>query len=172
MSPIARLLHMVGILTAAPLGAVAAQAPSPEAMLSRAVAVLDSAETERGAEMLRQLVAMLPPSASGSLRLTVAIRLAEASWALGQHDSAITYFGQALRQQPFLALDPAQVNPEVVAAFREARRRTPLVGLRVPADTIMGPTERWRLRVAVGQPGTVRLYLSQGSKDSLLVTSG
>jgi hypothetical protein len=154
---------------------VEAQRP-PEQLLASALAVLDSSETERGIELLRQLLATLPASASRDVRLTALIRAAEVSAALGLTDSARGYFRAAVRLEPFVILSVENVNPDVVALFTATKRLTAVVGVRIPADTAIKPDSGGlRLRVSVGLPGDVRIRVTSTEvtrPDSLTIGVG
>jgi len=149
-----------------------AQAQAPDVTLARAVAALDATETERGVELLRQLVATLSPATPSTLRRDAQLRLAVAGWSLGLFDSASVHFQAAITADPFTNLDPEQFNPDLLAAFRAAKRTTPALGLRAPPDTALEPrTERWPVFVAVTQRGEVRFRLAgpgPGGRDTLI----
>jgi len=134
-----------------------------------ALAALDSAQTERGVELLRSLLGAQPPLTTG--RTIALARLAEATWSLGEKDSARAHLRQLVQTDPFY-LPPADAfNPELRAAYWAVRRETPAVAIRAPRDTVLDPTSIVRrlsqpsaglalpLEVAVGQPGVVRIFL-------------
>src|SRR6266571_258567 len=154
-----------------------AQGQSPDVMLARAVAALEATETERGVELLRQLVATLPPTAPGALRRDAQLRLAVACGSLGLFDSATVHFQAAIGADPFTTLDPEQFNPDLLAVFRAAKRATLALGVRAPPDTALAPRiERWPVSVAVTRPGTVRFRLARpgpaaGSRDTVIATA-
>ncbi|HYT03716.1 MAG TPA: hypothetical protein VEM13_02390 [Gemmatimonadales bacterium] len=154
-----------------------AQGQSPDVMLARAVAALEATETERGVELLRQLVATLPPTAPGALRRDAQLRLAVACGSLGLFDSATVHFQAAIGADPFATLDPEQFNPDLLAVFRAAKRATLALGVRAPPDTALAPRiERWPVSVAVTRPGTVRFRLARpgpaaGSRDTVIATA-
>lgn len=131
-----------------------------EPLLARAVAMLDATQPERAAELLRRLLAGLPATAPLTIRREAHLGLATASWSLGLLDSAAVHFQAAVSVDAFLQLDPETFNPDLVAAFRTARRAMVAVGVRAPRDTLLDPhTGRWRVAVAVTQPGQVRLHV-------------
>jgi len=137
-----------------------AQAPILEARLARALAALDSTETERGIELLRELVRSLPPDAPQALRVRAHLHLGAASWSLGLGDSAAAHFSETVRASPFAQPNPEIFNPDVLAAFRAARRGTLTVGLRVATDTVIKPdVDSYLVAVAVGRPGDVNVLL-------------
>ena len=147
-----------GIGGVLPLGAQSKH----EQLLARAVAALDATEPERAVELLRQLLVGLPPMASPALRREAHLRLATASWSLGLLDSAAVHLQAVVREDAFVQLDPDVYNPELVTAFRAARRAMVAVSVRLPPDTLLDPrTERWQVAVAVSQPGQVRLRLER-----------
>ena len=96
-----------------------------------ALAALDSAQTERGVELLRSLLGAQPPLTTG--RTIALARLAEATWSLGEKDSARAHLRQLVQTDPFY-LPPADAfNPELRAAYWAVRRETPAVaGLALP----------------------------------------
>ncbi|HLB37193.1 MAG TPA: hypothetical protein VJL31_11530 [Gemmatimonadales bacterium] len=149
--------------------------------LDGALAALDSAQTERGVELLRSLLGIQPPLTAG--RTLALARLAEAAWSLGERDSARAYLRQLVQTDPFYLLHPDTFNPEFRAAYWAVRRETPAVAIRAPADTVLNPADIVRrlsrptaglalpLEVAVGQPGVVRIFLRVSDPrpyDSLL----
>jgi hypothetical protein len=135
--------------------------------VNRALAALDSAQTERGADSLRALLGQWPSDASTDARLRASIHLGAAMLSLGLRDSALARFGEVVRLNPFFVSDPDVFNPEIIAAFREARRTTPSVGITVTADTVITPlTESYHVAVAVGQPGDVVVRLVRAGAAS------
>ena len=151
-----------------------AQAPAAGETLARAVAALETTETERAVELLRQLVATLPPPpALSTLRRDAQLQLGVASWSLGLFDSASVHFQRAITADPFGSFDPEMFNPDLVAFFRAARRAAFAIGVRTPADTALVPTtERWPVSVAVTRPGTVRFRLAgPGGHDTVVASS-
>jgi len=136
-----------------------------EVRLERALAVLDSTETERGAQLLRALLASLPPDAPQALRVRAQLHLGAANWALGLKDSAAVQFRDMVRANPFAVPDPELFNPEIVAAWRAVKRATPAVALLVASDTTIKPdAEPYLVAVGVGRPDevTVRLARTDG----------
>jgi hypothetical protein len=137
-----------------------AQAQTADVTLARAVAALEATETERGVELLRQLVTTPPSTTPAALRREAELRLAVAIWSLGLYDSATVHFGAAISADPFVTLEPEQFNPDLLAAFRAAKRVTLVLGVRAPPDTAMVPgTERWPVSVVVPRRGEVRFRL-------------
>ncbi|HYZ01700.1 MAG TPA: hypothetical protein VFA92_09410, partial [Candidatus Binatia bacterium] len=149
-----------------------AQAQSSDPTLARAVASLEVTETERGVELLRQLITTLPTTAPAALRRDAQVHLAIADWSLGLFDSASAHLRAAVTADPFVHLDGEEFNPDLVAALRAARRAVAALGVRAPPDTSLEPrTGGWPVAVAVTQPGTVRLRLTgpeSGGRDTLL----
>ncbi|HWP37421.1 MAG TPA: carboxypeptidase-like regulatory domain-containing protein [Gemmatimonadales bacterium] len=149
--------------------------------LDGVLALLDSAQTERGVELLRSLLAVQPPISAG--RTLALARMAEATWALGQQDSAVSQLRQLVRSDPFYLPAPDDFNPEIRAAYWTIRRETPAIAIRAPRDTVMDPAAVVRrlsaarvglalpLEIAVGRPGVVRIFLRLNDpqpRDSLL----
>jgi len=163
MSPFtARLLGAWGICASISAHCLLAQNRELESRITRAVATLDSARTERGADSLRALLARWPQDGSTELRVRAHIYLGAASVSLGLRDSAFTHFQEAVGLNTFAVPDPQVFNPDILAAFREARRATPIVHLRVAPDTVIRPlAEAYLVAVAVGRPGNVTLRVAR-----------
>lgn len=156
--PTARFLAAFAVALQISVGSLWAQGRELALRITRAVAALDSAQTERGVDSLRALLGEWPEGGSTELRVRAHIYLGSASLALGFRDSAFAHFGEAVRLNPFAVPDPDIFNPDVLAAFREARRSTPSLRLKVAADTVIRPlAEAYLVAVAVGQPGSVTL---------------
>lgn len=172
-----RRLRLSGIALVMILGRgveAAAQGVTTEQMLARAVASLDATDIELGFESLRQLLPILQAGSSKAARVNAYTRYAEASWALGYKDSLAAPFAAAVREDPFLELDPDRFNPDLQSAFRAAKRRVIVVGVAAPRDTTLAPNaDGWPVSIAVGQPGPVRLRLRRldtPGKDSVVAT--
>lgn len=147
---------------------LAAQQPAtPEAQLGRAVAALDSAQTERGIELLRRLLAAAPSDLPEAVRVRAHLHLGAASLSLGLVDSASAHLREMVRLNPFALPDPLVFNPDLQDAYRRARRSTPVVALKVAADTVLDPAGgRYLVAVAVGAPGQVALRLSRSGEGA------
>jgi hypothetical protein len=150
---------VLGLGLAAP-PSLAAQTPKPEETLARAAAALDATETERAVELLRQLVATLPPTAPVTLRRDAQLQLAIANWSLGLFDSASVHLQAAISADPFTRLDPEEFNPDLRALFRAAKSAMLVIGVRAAPDTVLPETDQWPVAVAVTWPGTVRVRLA------------
>lgn len=161
MSPAnARFLASYAVAVAITAQCLFAQDRELALRVNRAVAALDSAQTERGIDSLRALLGEWPQDGSIDLRVRATVHLGAASVSLGLRDSALVHFRDAIRVNPFGVLDRDIFNPEIVALFREARRTTPRVGIRVAGDTVIEPlAEPYLVAVAVGQPGDVSVHL-------------
>ncbi len=141
-----------------------------EQQLARALATLDSTETERGTQLLHEFLVALPPDAPTVLRVRAHLHLAVASLSLGLRDSAITQFREMVRANPFATPDPSLFNPDVLAAYREARRTTRALALRVAQDTVLRPdVDLYLVALALGQPDEVSVRLVR--MDSLGVAA-
>ncbi len=162
----ARFLGALGVCTAIFAQSLAAQSRDLVGRVAHAVAALESAQTERGIDSLRALLGEWPQDGSTELRVRANIYLGTASLSLGSGDSAFIHFQEAVRLNAFAVPDPDVFNPDVLAAFREARRSTPAVRLRVATDTMLRPlAEAYLVAVAVGRPGnvTVRMLRADGA---------
>jgi len=159
MSPMTgRSLAALGVAVSICTQCLFAQSRELSLRVARAVAILDSAQTERGVDSLRALLGEWPPDGSTELRVRAHIYLGAASLTLGSRDSALVHFQEAVRLNAFAVPDPDVFNPDILAAFREARRATPIVHLRVAPDTVIRPlAEAYLVAVAVGRPGSVTL---------------
>jgi hypothetical protein len=137
-----------------------------------AFARLDAAEVERGAEMLRDLLASHQPSLPAAVRARALARLAEATWSVGAKDSARAYLKEVVRVDPFYAPPADLFSPALQAAYVQVRRQTPAIGLRAPRDTVLTPLrDSFPIEIAVGRPGEVRLLLrltAPRPRDSVL----
>ena len=140
--------------------------------LDGALAALDGGQTERGALLLRERLSAETPLAV-TARATALARLAEAAWSLGLRDSARAYLRDLVQADPFLSVPPDLFNPDLDAVYVLVRRATPAIAIRGPRDTVLTPVrDSLPIRVAVGRPGLVRLFLRVARprpRDSLLV---
>ena len=161
-----RVLAALALGLGAGLLPLPARAQTADVTLARAVAALEATETERGVELLRQLVTTPPSTTSAALRREAELRMAVAGWSLGLYDSATVHFGAAISADPFVTLEPEQFNPDLLAAFRAAKRTTLVLGLRAPPDTALEPgRDRWPVSVAVPRRGEVRFRLAGPGPD-------
>ena len=139
--------------------------------LDSALTMLDEGETERGIALLRRFLDT-EPSSSPALRASALYRLAEATWSLGERDSARTHLRDGITADPMHAPPADLFNPEIRSAYLTVRRTMEFVSLHAPPDTVLTPfRDQLPIRIAVGRPGTVRLFLRRGElgrRDSLL----
>lgn len=152
-----------------------AQVTDPvDSVLQHATAALDSSNTERAVDLLRQLISSFPAGTVREQRARAHIQLAVASWALQQPDSTRVHFRSAVRWDPFARLAPDLYNPEISSLFQAARETTTSVGLRAPLDTTLVPTvERFSVRAGVARPGTVSIRLvalDPATPDSIVMS--
>ncbi len=163
------LLLACGMMAMA--GPLTAQQSEFDARLNGAIAALDSAEAERGAQLLRGFLSTLPPDAPAAVRVRADLYLGAASLSLGLADSARVHFADMVRVNPFAVPDTNVFNPDVLAAYHTARRTTAVVALRVASDTVIKPMEGgYLVAVAVGRPGRVQFRLAdtgEGHTDTL-----
>lgn len=142
------------------------------ARIDSAFSKLDAGEIERGAGLLREALAPDQPPLAPALRARALARLAEAMWSLGARDSARAYLRDVVRADPFYTPTPDLLNPDLQAAYVQARGQTTVIGLRGPRDTVLMPLrDTLPLEIAVGRPGQVRLLLRLAeprAHDSLL----
>lgn len=131
-----------------------------EERLARAIAALDSAEVERGVDLLRQLLASGDPAAPRSAIARAHLHLAAASLALGLRDSATAHLREMVRANPFGVPDTLVFNPDLLSQFRRVRRATPALDFRIARDTVIRPdTDKYLVAVAVGEPRPVSIVL-------------
>jgi hypothetical protein len=141
--------------------------------IDSALAMLDRGETEVGAELLRQLVGPRATAYPPDVRDRALARLTEATWSLGERDSAQSVLRELVLVDPFYSPPADLFNPELQAAYGRVRRGTTAIGIRAPRDTVVTPLrDSLAVEIAVGQPGEVRLLLRLSSprpRDSLLM---
>jgi len=155
-------------LTAGPL---AAQRSPADAAIDRAVAAFDAADIEGGAAMLQTLLASLSATDLGA-RARALTWIGAARWWTGEPDSARAAFRAAVEADPFVTADAVRLSPDVMDAYLTVRRAVPSLGIRFTADTTLRPDSAiWRVQVAVGRPGSVRLRLQGGGLDSTIATA-
>ena len=157
---VVRLFGVLGLWASLSTHGLLAQTRELVPRLARALAALDSAHTERGVDSLRALLGQWPQDGPTDLLVRAHIYLGAASVSLGWGDSAFAHFREAVLLNAFAVPDPDVFNPNILAAFREARRTTPALRLGVAADTVIRPlTEGYLVAVALGRPGEVTLRL-------------
>ena len=143
-----------------------------EARLDNALGALDAGDIEGGVEMLQLFLPSRQPSAGATARAVALARLAEATWSLHARDSARACLRRMVEIDPFYMPPGDLFNPELWATYQQVRRETPAISIQAPQDTVMVPVrDRLPVRIAVGQPGEVRLYLrltTPRSRDSLV----
>jgi len=167
-----RSLFIAGALVPALLSELAGQTGRLVSRVASAIALLDSAETERGVDALRTVLAQWPDNGPRDLRVRAHSYLGAAILALGMRDSALAHFSEAVRLNPFAVLDPDVFNPEAIAAFREARLTTPSLGVRIAKDTVLKPlSQSYLVAVAVGEPAEIVVSLRRATGTSLGVAS-
>jgi hypothetical protein len=141
--------------------------------IDSAFTMLDRGETEAGAALLRQLVGPAATANPPDVRDHALARLAEATWSLGERDSAQSDLRDLVLVDPFYTPPPDLFNPDLQTAYRRVRRGTAAIGIRAPRDTVVTPLrDSLAVEIAVGQPGEVRLLLRLSSPrphDSLLM---
>ena len=141
--------------------------------LDQALAALDGAETERGAVLLRQWLSADAGGAPEGTKSLVLARLAEVAWSLGLRDSARVCLRSLVQADPFFSIPLGLFNPDLAADYVRVRRETPAIAIRAPRDTVVTPVrDSFPIRIAVGQPGEVRLFLRltrPRPRDSLLI---
>ncbi len=146
--------------------------PTGDSQIDSPLTMLDRGDTERGVELLRQLLSPPVNSFPPSVRASALARLAEATWPLGERDSAQAELRELVLVDPFYSPPTGLFNPDLQAAYGRVRRGTAAIGIRAPRDTVVTPLrDSLRIDIAVGQPGEVRLLLRLSSPrphDSLL----
>ena len=143
-----------------------------EARLDNALSALDAGDIEGGVEMLQLFLPARQPSAGATARAVALARLAEATWSLHARDSARACLRRMVEIDPFYMPPGDLFNPELWATYQQVRRETPAIAIRAPQDTVLVPgRDLLPVRIAVGRPGEVRLYLrltTPRSRDSLV----
>ncbi len=143
-----------------------------EARLDNALSALDAGDIEGGVEMLQLFLPSRQASAGATARAVALARLAEATWSLHARDSARACLHRMVEIDPFYMPPGDLFNPELWATYQQVRRETPAISIQAPQDTVMVPVrDLLPVRIAVGQPGEVRLYLrltTPRSRDSLV----
>jgi len=143
-----------------------------EPQIDSAFTTLHAGETERGVQMLRDLLSPRQPSFPAAVRARALARLAEATWSLGAKDSARGSLRELVQVDPFHTPPADQFNPELQAAYTKVRRQTPVIAIRAPRDTVLTPfRDTLPVQIAVGQPGEVRILMrltNPRRRDSLL----
>ena len=79
--------------------------------IDSALATLDAGATERGAEMLRQLLGQQATTFPADVRARAIARLAEATWSLGAKDSARISLRELVQTDPFYRPPAELFNP-------------------------------------------------------------
>ncbi len=120
------------------------------ALLREARVRYEQLDLERALPLLRQIVSpQWAFAVTPAQRVEANTYLGAALVLVGRSDSAVTYFGAALAQDPFTDLDPIQFTPAQLAAFGAARRGVFGLGARpVAAARADVRTERVRFTVA------------------------
>lgn len=148
------------------------QAQTAEERLQRAIAALDSAEFERGLDLLRDLLRTPPGELSALARSRAGIHAGAASLATGHLDSAAAYFRLSVRASAFASPDQEVLNPEAWSLFRSVKESTPAVSVRMTRDTVIRPdADALLMELAVGQPGNVTValrWLAPTVRDTVL----
>ncbi len=143
-----------------------------EGRIDSAFTTLDVGATERGVEMLRQLLGQQATSFPADVRAHAIARLAEATWSLALKDSARASLRELVQVDPFYTPPADLFNPELHAAYTKVRRQTPVIAIRAARDTVLTPLrDSLPVEIAVGQPGEVRILLrltNPRRRDSLL----
>ena len=145
-----------------------------EPRIDSAFAMLQAGETERGVQVLRDLLSARQPSFPAAVRGRALARLAESTWSLSAKDAARASLRELVQVDPFYTPPADQFNPELHAAYTHVRRQTPVIAIRAPRDTVLTPSrDMLPVEIAVGQPGEVRILLRHTNprrRDSLLTT--
>jgi len=146
----------------------AAQTTTAE-QLRRAQALYDELELERAARLLRAVISPQWSSPVQPAERVEALKLLGATLVLvGQTDSAVTHFSNALRLDPFTDLAAEEFTPAQVGAFARARRRVFAVATRPVTEARVDPRmERIRFPFATTHAAAVQAELRSG--DSVVV---
>ncbi len=155
-----RILCFAAALAAA--APAAAQTTTAE-QLRRAQALYDELELERAARLLRAVISPQWSSPVQPAQRVEALKLLGATLVLvGQADSAVTHFRNALRLDPFTDLASEEFTPAQVGAFARARRRVFAIATRPVEGRIDPRIERIRFPFATTHSATVRAELLSG----------
>ena len=160
-----RTLWFAALLAA--VSPVAAQTTTAE-QLSRAQALYDELELERAARLLRAVISPQWSEPVQPAQRVAALKLLGATLVLvGQADSAVTHFRNALQLDPFTDLEPDEYTPAQVGAFARARRRVFAVATRPVTEARIDPRlERIRVAFATTHAAAVQAELRSG--DSIV----
>ena len=160
-----RLFWVVALLVA--VTPAAAQTTTAD-QLRQAQALYDQLELERAARLLRAVVSPQWQAPVQPPQRVAAHRLLGATLVLvGQADSAVAHFSNALQLDPFTDLNPDEFTPAQVGAFARARRRVFAVATRPVAEVRVDPrVERMRFPFATTHAAAVRAELRSG--DSIV----
>ena len=161
-----RLVWLAALLAA--VAPAAAQTTTAE-QLQRAQALYDELELERAARLLRAVISPQWAAPVQPAQRVAALKLLGATLVLvGQADSAVTHFRNALQLDPFTDLEPDEYTPAQVGAFARARRRVFAVATRPVTEARIDPRlERIRVAFATTHAAAVRAELRSG--DSVVV---
>ncbi len=160
--------HALG-LSAAILVATASRLPAQDSaavLLQHAISLYEQVEVEDAVAILRQLVAPSPSLAVSAEQQAQAYKYLGAAFALepgaDKRDSAIAFFGAAIKRDPMVDLDAQSFTPIQVAAFAEARNRTFAVAVQSLRPDTLDSTATFAFHCLTSQPATLHAELRSG----------
>lgn len=139
---------------------------TPTELLNRGVILYEELQLERAVTLLREVMSPSNAAATQAERVQAMKYLGAAFALLGRRDSAIAYYGAALRRDPFTDLDPAVFTAQERQLFALARKRTFVVGARTLVDTGFVPGQgRVSLRFVTTQHARVQAVVRRAGLD-------
>ena len=165
MKPIVRILLLAACLLPARLHAQA------DEQLRQAIRRYENLEIEQARVLFQQVISPSSPfPVSETQRVTAYKYLGATLAALGQRDSAVTFFVAAIQRDPLVDLDPRSFSEQERLVFSEAKRRVFRVGARpVPRDTLDPRNDRLNLTIATTHLGQVHVELASTDTDARIV---
>jgi len=161
--------HALG-LSAAILVVTASRLPAQDSaavMLQHAISLYEQVEIEDAVPILRLLVAPPPSLTVSAEQQAQAYKYLGAVFALqpgaDKRDSAIAFFGAAIRRNPMVDLDAQSFTPTQVAAFAEARNRTFAVAVQSLRPDTLDSNATFTFHCLTSQPATLHAELRSDS---------
>lgn len=142
-----------------------------EEQLRQAIRRYENLEIEQARVLFQQVISPSSPfPVSEGQRVTAYKYLGATLAALGQRDSAVTFFVAAIQRDPFVDLDPRAFSEQERLVFSEAKRRVFRIGARpVPRDTLDPRSDRLNLTIATTHLAQVHVELASTDTDARIV---